>query len=91
MVLCAIFGCGTRTVRDKGVYMARIPSVVTNQGDEIKIFSEERRKNGFLPSAEKTSRTAFWSTDESVVDILSQGKLQNCGIGTIQIGFQPRI
>ncbi|PFX16143.1 hypothetical protein AWC38_SpisGene19597 [Stylophora pistillata] len=44
MVLCAIFGCGTRTVRDKGVYMARIPSVVTNQGDEIRILSEERRK-----------------------------------------------
>ena len=42
MVLCAIFGCGTRTVRDKGVYMARIPSVVTNQGDEIRILSEER-------------------------------------------------
>ena len=76
MVLCAIFGCGTRTVRDKGVYMARIPSVVTNQGEETRILCEERqKKNGFLPSAEKTSRTAFWSTDESVVDILSQGKL----------------
>ena len=44
MVLCAIFGCGTRTVRDKGVYMARIPSVVTNQGEETRILSEERRK-----------------------------------------------
>ena len=44
MVLCAIFGCGTRTVRDKGVYMARIPSVVVNKGDEIRILSEERRK-----------------------------------------------
>ena len=91
MVFCAIFGCGTRTIREKGVYMARIPSVVTNQGEETRILSEERRKNGFLPSAEKTSQTAFWSVDESVVDILSQGKLQNCEIGTIQIGFQPRI
>ena len=44
MVLCAIFGCGTRTVRGKRVYMARIPSVVTNQGEEIRILSEERRK-----------------------------------------------
>ena len=44
MVLCAIFGCGTQTVRDKGVYMARIPSVVTNQGEETRILSEERRK-----------------------------------------------
>ena len=44
MVLCAIFGCGTRSVRDKGVYMARIPSVVTNQGEETRIVREERRK-----------------------------------------------
>ena len=44
MVLCAIFGCGTRTVRDKGVYMARIPSVSTNEGEETRILSEERRK-----------------------------------------------
>ncbi|XP_068692761.1 uncharacterized protein [Montipora foliosa] len=44
MVLCAIFGCGTRTVCDKGVHMARIPSVVTNQGEETRILSEKRRK-----------------------------------------------
>ena len=44
MVLCAIFGCGTRSVRDKGIYMARIPTVVTNQGEEILKLSEERRK-----------------------------------------------
>ena len=43
MVLCAIFGCGTRTVRDKGIYMARVPSVITNQGEEIRNLSEERR------------------------------------------------
>ena len=43
MVLCAIFGCGTRTVRDKGIYMARIPSVITNQGEEIRNLSEERQ------------------------------------------------
>ena len=42
MVLCAIFGCGTRTVRDKGIYMERIPSVTTNQGEEIRNLSEER-------------------------------------------------
>ena len=31
-------------VRGKGVYMARIPSVVTNQGEETRILSEGRRK-----------------------------------------------
>ena len=43
MVLCAVFGCGTRSVRDKGISMARIPSVITNQGEEMRELSEERR------------------------------------------------
>ena len=43
MVLCAIVGCGTRSVRDKGVSMARIPSVITSQGEEVRKLSEERR------------------------------------------------
>lgn len=37
------------------------------------------------------SQTAFWIMHESVVDILSSEKRQNCVIGTIQIGFQPKI
>ena len=61
MVLCAIFDCGTRTVRDKGIYMARIPSVITNQGEEMRNLSEERRTNEFLPSVEKTTQTIFGS------------------------------
>lgn len=43
MVLCAVFGCGTRSVCDKGVYMARIPSIVTNQGEEVRKLSEKRQ------------------------------------------------
>ena len=43
MVLCAVFGCGTRSVRDKGISMARIPSVITTQGEEMRELSEERR------------------------------------------------
>lgn len=44
MVICAIVGCGKRSVRDKGVYMARIPSIITNQGEEIRKLMEECRK-----------------------------------------------
>ena len=29
-----IVGCGSKSGRDKGVYFARIPSVITNQGEE---------------------------------------------------------
>lgn len=43
MVLCAVFGCGTRSVGDKGISMARTPSVITTQGEEMRELSEERR------------------------------------------------
>ena len=64
MVLCAIFGCGTRTVRDKGVYMARIPSVVTNQGDEIRILSEERRKKWISAISRQTVKWCLFAPDQ---------------------------
>ena len=44
MVLCLIFGCGNRTGRDKGIAFARVPQVVTNQGEEAKNLSKLRRK-----------------------------------------------
>ena len=44
MVICAIVGCGTRSVRGKGVYMARMPSIITNQGEEMRKLTDERRK-----------------------------------------------
>ena len=46
MVLCAVFGCGTRSVGDKGISMARTPSVITTQGEEMRELSEERRNTG---------------------------------------------
>ena len=45
MVLCMIVGCGNRSGRDKGIYFARVPSVVANQGEEAKILSQERRSH----------------------------------------------
>ena len=38
-----IVGCANRIGRDKGVYFARVPSVVTNQGKEAENLSRERR------------------------------------------------
>ena len=43
MVLCMIVGCGSKSGRDKGVYFARIPSVITSQGEEAEKLSRERR------------------------------------------------
>ena len=43
MVLCLIVSCGSKSGRDKGLYFVRVPSVVTNQGEEAQKISEERR------------------------------------------------
>ena len=43
MVLCMIVGCGSKSGQDKGLYFARVPSVVTNQGEEAQELSKERR------------------------------------------------
>ena len=43
MVLRAIFGCATRSGRDNGINMARIPSIITNRGEEVRKLSKERR------------------------------------------------
>ena len=55
MVLCASFGYRTRSGRDKGINMARIPSIITSRGEEVRklstagsvvnILSPEKRLN----------------------------------------------
>lgn len=34
MDLCLVVKCGCKSFLDKGLYFARVPSVVTNQGEE---------------------------------------------------------
>ena len=43
MVLCLMFGCSSRTRRDKEVRFFRVPSVVTNQGEQQEELTAERR------------------------------------------------
>ena len=43
MVFCLIVGCGSKSTRDKGLNFSRVPSVVTNQGEEAEKLSKERR------------------------------------------------
>ena len=43
MVLCMIVGCVSKSGRDKGVYFARIPSVVSHQGEEAEKLSRQRQ------------------------------------------------
>ena len=43
MVLCLIVGCGNKSGRDKGLYFAKVPSIIGNQGKEARELSEDRR------------------------------------------------
>ena len=43
MVFCMIVGCASQSARDKHLHFARVPSVVTNQGEEEEKLSFERR------------------------------------------------
>ena len=62
MVLCAIFGCGTRSGHDKGINMARIPSIITSQGEEVGKLSEERRNKWISAISREnlTGNTSPW-------------------------------
>ena len=44
MVLCAVFECGSRSDREKGLGFFRIPSVITNKGLFEKELTTERRE-----------------------------------------------
>ena len=48
MVLCLIVGCGNRSGRDKGLYFAKVPSIIENQGKKARDLSEERRSRWIL-------------------------------------------
>ena len=45
MILCVVFGCGTRTDQDKGIGFYRIPSLVKSQSSFEEELKTERREN----------------------------------------------
>ena len=47
-MLCLFVGCGNRSGRDKGLYFAKVPSIIENQGKEARDLSEERRSRWIL-------------------------------------------
>ncbi|XP_035678171.1 uncharacterized protein LOC118416983 isoform X1 [Branchiostoma floridae] len=42
-VLCAVYGCGNNSQRDKEYSFFRIPKIIENQGEKTRVLSEERR------------------------------------------------
>jgi len=56
MVLCLIVGCGNRSGRDKGLYFAKVPLTIENQGQEARELSEERR-SGWISAISRDNLT----------------------------------
>ena len=44
MVLCVVFGCASRSGRDKVIGFYRTPSVATNKGELEELITERREK-----------------------------------------------
>ena len=59
LVLCMIVGCANRIGRGKGVYFARVLSVVTNQDKNAEALSRERDHVGFPRLVETILQTTF--------------------------------
>ena len=91
MVLCAIFGCATRSGRDKGINMARIPSVTTSRGEEVRKLSEERRNKWISAISSEDLTDNILNHGRVCGKHFSPEKRLNCGVVTIQIGFRPNI
>ena len=70
MILGAIISCETRSVRDRGVYMARIPSIITNQGEEMRKLTEERRKAWILAISREDLKKILFCKQLTVINFI---------------------
>ena len=46
MVLCVVLGCSRRSGRDKDVSFFRIPGIIQDKGEQLRVLSK-RRRDGF--------------------------------------------
>ena len=88
MALCMIVGCANRSGRDNGVYFARFPSVVTNQGKEAENLSRERTSRCISAISRAILQTTFWRMTVFVEGTLFLVRLPKAGIGLTLTGFQ---
>ena len=81
-----------KSTRDKGLHFSRVPSVVTNQGEEAEKLSKERRSLWMI------YQNRYSRTIEFVADISSQEKqrkvgtdLTLIGVPTLNLGHEKRV
>ena len=53
MFICEVFACGIPRFCGKGISVAKIPSVITNQGEELRTLFEKRHNKWIFTIIEK--------------------------------------
>ena len=56
MVLCVVLGCSRRSGRDKDVSFFRIPRIIQDKGEQLRVLSK-RRRDGFLTAFSRVGLT----------------------------------
>ena len=88
MVLCLIVGCGNRSGRDKGLYFAKEPSIIENQGQEARELSEERRSRWISAISIDDLTDTILENDRVCGKNFVSRKAANHGINSTLTGFQ---
>lgn len=88
MVLCLIVGCGNRSGRNKGLYFAKVPSIIENQGNEARELSAERRSRWISAISRDDLTDTILENDRVCEKHFVSGRPQNHGINLTLIGSQ---
>ena len=87
--LCLIVGSSRKSGRDKGIYFARVPSIVTNQGEKAQELSEERWSR-WISAISRDDLTEEILEHDRVCSSFHEERLQ-VGINLILTGFHHYI
>ena len=88
MVLCLIVCCGNRSGRNKGLYFAKVPSIIENQGNEARELSAERKSRWISAISKDDLTDTILKNDRVCEKHFVSGSPQNHGINLTLIGSQ---
>ena len=64
MVLCVVVGCSSKSGKEKGLKLFRIPKVITNQGEEQEKLTTGRRNERIFTMSQDAANKKLASARE---------------------------
>ena len=92
MVLCIVWGCGSKSGKHKGLGFFRIPKIITDQGEEYEELTRKRRERWISAvSRGDTAEKPMISSrqKEFAVVIFTKDSQRRTSISSIQTGYLP--